>query len=49
MEFHEASLGIHYDQAVALGLKKRIVKLEAPDVRRHLRFRSEVDHGPFAS
>jgi hypothetical protein len=26
---------IHYDQAVALGLKKRIVKLEVSDIRRH--------------
>jgi hypothetical protein len=24
---------IHYDQAVALGLKKRIVKLEVSDIR----------------
>jgi hypothetical protein len=49
MEFHDVSLGIHYDQAVALGLKKQIVKLEAPDIRRHPRFCLEVDHGPFAS
>ena len=26
---------IHYDQAVALGLKKRIVKLEVSDIRHH--------------
>jgi len=26
---------IHYDQAAALGLKKRIVKLGVPDIRRH--------------
>jgi len=26
---------IHYDQAVALGLKKRNVKLEVSDIRHH--------------
>ncbi|MGH9939888.1 MAG: hypothetical protein ACREAM_26910 [Blastocatellia bacterium] len=26
---------IHYDQAMALGLKKRIVKLEVSDIRHH--------------
>jgi len=26
---------IHYDQAVALSLKKRIVKLEVSDIRHH--------------
>jgi hypothetical protein len=29
---------IHYDQAVALGLKKRIVKLEVFDIRHHQAF-----------
>ena len=38
---------IHYDQAVALGLKKRIVKLEVSDIRHHQVSNTSLDfHAP---